>query len=205
MILARINAAALWHDYTLCRTLGLRNRLVEAYLPLVKMHAMNLARSLPAAVDKDDMASAGAIGLVQAVERFDPTCGTRFETYSAARIQYAMIDGLRHDNCQRRSTPEPPKVSIETTIDPKRVIGDLLADPYAADDMADLLHRDGVARLLELLGPLDRAVVDWYYLRGRTMREIAAALGYCESAISQRLARAMARLRHLVGGRAEDF
>lgn len=71
------------------------NSLVEQYLPLVKTVVGRLAMTLPAHVNNDDLYSAGLVGLLDAVRRFDPQCGCAFEHYARTRIRGAIIDELR--------------------------------------------------------------------------------------------------------------
>jgi len=68
---------------------------IEQYLPLVKRIAGRLAISLPQHVDEDDLTGYGVFGLLDALERFDPARGVKFETYATLRIRGAIIDGLR--------------------------------------------------------------------------------------------------------------
>ncbi|WP_240986906.1 FliA/WhiG family RNA polymerase sigma factor [Acididesulfobacillus acetoxydans] len=68
---------------------------IERFLPLVKRVAGRLAMSLPVYVDQDDMVGYGVFGLLDAVERFDPARGVKFETYATLRIRGAILDGLR--------------------------------------------------------------------------------------------------------------
>src|ERR1041384_1352061 len=74
---------------------GARDELVVKYAPLVKYVIGRMAISLPAAMDSDDVLSAGTIGLLHAVDRFDPDQGVRFETYGLQRIRGAIIDTIR--------------------------------------------------------------------------------------------------------------
>ena len=73
----------------------LRNELAERYLPLVRIVCGRLAVSLPSHLDKDDLLSSGFFGLLDAIERFDPTRNIKFETYAGVRIRGAMLDYLR--------------------------------------------------------------------------------------------------------------
>lgn len=68
---------------------------IEQYLPLVKRLAGRLAFSLPAHVDENDLVGYGVFGLLDAVAKFDPGRGVKFETYASVRIRGAMLDGLR--------------------------------------------------------------------------------------------------------------
>src|ERR1051326_5622236 len=69
-----------------------RDELVVRYAPLVKYVIGRMAISLPAAMDSDDVLSAGTVGLLHAIDRFDPEQGVRFETYALQRIRGAIID-----------------------------------------------------------------------------------------------------------------
>ena len=68
---------------------------IETYLPLVKRIAGRLAMSLPPHIDEDDLVGHGVFGLLDAVKRYDPSRGVKFETYASLRIRGSMIDGLR--------------------------------------------------------------------------------------------------------------
>jgi RNA polymerase sigma factor for flagellar operon FliA len=72
-----------------------RNELIQLHTGLVHFIARRLARTLADGVDLDELASAGYIGLMQAVEGFDPTRGLTFSTFASARVRGAMLDELR--------------------------------------------------------------------------------------------------------------
>ncbi len=72
-----------------------REDAVAAYLPLVKHVAARLALGLPPHIDIDDLYSYGVFGLLDAIKRFDPARGVKFETYAYTRIKGAIVDGLR--------------------------------------------------------------------------------------------------------------
>src|SRR5438094_6594098 len=74
---------------------GARDDLVVRYAPLVKYVIGRMAISLPAAMDSDDVLSAGTVGLLHAIDRFDPDPGVRFETYALQRIRGAIIEPIR--------------------------------------------------------------------------------------------------------------
>jgi RNA polymerase sigma factor for flagellar operon FliA len=88
----------LWAAYQRDKTNeALRNQLVERYLPIVRAIAVKLSSQLPFAAPHgvDDLAGYGAMGLLGAVEGFDPRRGFKFETYCVLRIRGAMLDGIR--------------------------------------------------------------------------------------------------------------
>lgn len=72
-----------------------REALILRYLPLVRFIAARMVMHLPPMVEIDDLIGYGVFGLVDALEKFDPRRGIRFETYAYARIKGAILDGLR--------------------------------------------------------------------------------------------------------------
>jgi RNA polymerase sigma factor FliA len=69
--------------------------LIQEYAPLVKYLAQRLACRLPATICVEDLISAGVLGLLDAIAKYDPTRGTTFKTYADVRIRGAMLDYLR--------------------------------------------------------------------------------------------------------------
>ena len=80
-----------------------REELIISFHPLVRTIACRMARRLPPSVDVDEMINVGMLGLIDAVDRFDPERGVPFKSYAEIRIQGAMIDALRHDDWIPRS------------------------------------------------------------------------------------------------------
>lgn len=85
----------LWRAYKEKGDLAAREALVLSSARLVKYCAGRIAVGLPASVELDDLISYGIFGLLDAVEKFDPARGVKFETYAIARIRGAILDGLR--------------------------------------------------------------------------------------------------------------
>jgi RNA polymerase sigma factor for flagellar operon FliA len=86
---------ALWVEFRETGDQALRDRLILTYAPLVKYVAGRLGSGLPAHVDENDLVSYGLLGLIGAIERYDPDRDIKFETYAIARIKGAIIDELR--------------------------------------------------------------------------------------------------------------
>lgn len=80
-----------------------RTRFLESHVDLVRYLALRMASRLPANVDVDDLISDGVVGLLDAVEKFDPARGVRFRTYAESRIRGAILDGLRQKDWRPRS------------------------------------------------------------------------------------------------------
>ena len=71
------------------------NELVEEHLPLVKHVVLQVAGHFPRHVDRQELARAGALGLVEAAQRFDPAREVPFERFAARRIRGAILDAVR--------------------------------------------------------------------------------------------------------------
>jgi len=87
--------AELWSEYKQHHTPDARERLILHYAPLVKFVAGRVASGLPQSVEQADLVSYGIFGLIDAIEKFDPSRGFKFETYAIARVKGAIIDELR--------------------------------------------------------------------------------------------------------------
>src|SRR5437879_10028697 len=92
-----------------------RGDLVARYTPLVRYVIGRMAVSPCGALDSDDMFAAGIIGLLQAVDRFNPEQGVRFETYALQRIRGAIIDAIRALSPISRTTLRRMRLLDETT------------------------------------------------------------------------------------------
>jgi RNA polymerase sigma factor for flagellar operon FliA len=85
----------LWDEYKKTGERRLRDQLIILYSPLVKYVAARVAVGLPQHVEQADLVSYGIIGLIDAIDRFDPAREVKFETYAIPRIRGAIIDELR--------------------------------------------------------------------------------------------------------------
>ena len=87
--------AELWAEFKRSASPQVRERLILHYAPLVKYVASRVATGLPATVEQADLVSYGMFGLIDALEKFEPARGNKFETYAIPRIKGAIIDELR--------------------------------------------------------------------------------------------------------------
>lgn len=110
--------------------------LVSQFFPVIHGLANRLARSLPACLDADDLASVGVIGLMDALARYDPGRGVQFKTYAEFRIRGAMLDEIRSMDWVPRSVRE-----CAATL--QKVTRDLLQQqgrPPTDHDLAEALN-----------------------------------------------------------------
>ncbi len=92
---ARTDVERMWDGYKAAGTREVRDQLILHYSPLVKYVAGRVAVGLPQNVEQSDLVSYGIFGLIDAIEKFDPARGFKFETYAIARIKGAILDELR--------------------------------------------------------------------------------------------------------------
>src|SRR5919106_3209576 len=84
-----------WDDYKSSGNPRARDSLILHYSPLVKYVAGRVAVGLPANVEQADLMSYGIFGLMDAIEKYEPERGIKFETYAISRIRGSIIDELR--------------------------------------------------------------------------------------------------------------
>jgi RNA polymerase sigma factor for flagellar operon FliA len=80
-----------------------RDQLITEYLPYVKRIVHRIAVHLPSTIDIDDLMNVGVIGLIQAVDRYDPSRDNKFMTYAVFRIKGAVLSELRSRDFLSRS------------------------------------------------------------------------------------------------------
>jgi RNA polymerase sigma factor FliA len=93
--LKAIELKDLWRRYKDEQDEKARERLVLAYAPLVKYVAGRMSTGLPSHVEESDLISYGLLGLISAIERFEPNREIKFETFAMTRIKGSIIDELR--------------------------------------------------------------------------------------------------------------
>ncbi len=110
----------------------MRNKIVVDYAPLIKFIGQKIAARLPSSVDVEDLFSAGIIGLMDAIDKYDPTRDNKFKTYAEFRIRGAMLDELRSQDWVPRSVRELNKRDEKT----KRILEQKLGRSPTDSEMA---------------------------------------------------------------------
>ncbi|HKY15118.1 MAG TPA: sigma-70 family RNA polymerase sigma factor, partial [Microthrixaceae bacterium] len=90
-----VDVSTLWERYQVEREATVRDALILHYSPLVKYVASRVAVGLPQNVEQADLVSYGMFGLIDAIDKFEPGRGFKFETYAISRIKGAILDELR--------------------------------------------------------------------------------------------------------------
>lgn len=192
----------LWKRWWRGQSRADRDALVCHYLPLVRFLAHRMGRSVDPA-NRPDLAGFGVFGLMDAVERFDPSFEVRFETYAARRIRGAIGDGLRTISyfprgAEKRSGRVIEKViavDFQSARTPSGTrLDDTMSDPLAeriTDGLELAADHAEVAEALALLSERDRFVIEQHYYRRRPLKSIGIELGVTESRVCQLHRRAL--------------
>jgi RNA polymerase sigma factor for flagellar operon FliA len=153
-VAADTDTRSIWREYRRTGAKELRDRLIVMYSPLVKYVAGRLGSGLPAHVDEGDLVSYGLLGLIGAIERYDPARDVKFETYAMARIKGQIIDELRSMDWVPRSVRARAR-HIE------RAIGELEARLGRAPTDEEISKKLGITEeeLEESLGEIARSSI----------------------------------------------
>ena len=94
-----------------------RGAIIDNYTYLVKITAGRVVANLPPNMDRDDLITAGSMGLVKAVDQFDSGRQVKFETYAIALIRGAILESLREDDWVPRSVRERSRNLSRTMVE----------------------------------------------------------------------------------------
>jgi RNA polymerase sigma factor for flagellar operon FliA len=154
------STARLWVEYKKSGDRQIRDQLIVLYSSLVKYVAARVAVGLPQHVDSADLVSYGVIGLIDAIDRYDPVRQVKFETYAIPRIRGAIIDELRAIDWVPRSVRakaravEQAYASLEATLLRTPTDAEVAAElDMTEQDLQDILRQIsfvGVAALDEV-------------------------------------------------------
>jgi RNA polymerase sigma factor for flagellar operon FliA len=175
-----------------------RGALIERYADL----AIGIARCMriptSSLADQDDVSSAAMIGLIGAVDRFDPRRGVPFEAYASLRIRGAVVDELRRVDERGRVDRRPQGAELAVSLDLLLETG-AHQGPVAEDGFAERYEQEDLkTRIQDALGRLparQREVIARYYGDELTLREAGAKMGVSEARACQIHGRAIQNLR----------
>jgi RNA polymerase sigma factor for flagellar operon FliA len=125
----------LWRRFKQSGDKDARDRLVLQYSPLVKYVAGRVRSGLPSSVDQADLVSDGVIGLMDAIDKFDPERGLQFQTYAVSRIRGAIVDGLRASDWVPRSVREKIRDIEAAQVKLERDLGRTPTDSEVAAEL----------------------------------------------------------------------
>ena len=186
-----------------------RCALIERYAPMAASVARRMHVPTGALLGRDDIESLAVIGLIDAVDRFDPDRGVPFEGYAGLRIRGAILDELRRlddktrdERRRARNTPDDQDPEIGAyaatlSLDLLLETGerDWAADDETGDRYESQDLRTRVESALRCLPPRQRELLARYYGDSLTLRESAAKMGISEARACQLHGRAIFNLR----------
>lgn len=130
-----VDEAELWKEYRATKNKEIKDYLVEKYSPLVKHVAGRVAIGMPQNVEFDDLVSYGVFGLLDAIEKFDPTREIKFKTYAMTRIRGSIFDELRSVDWIPRSIRQKAKQLEQVIGMLENKEGQPVADEVVAKEM----------------------------------------------------------------------
>ena len=163
----------LWDTYQKTRSIESRNKIVEQFLPLVKKIASDIYQKIPEkSVDFEDLCSYGSIGLIEAVERYDPSISIKFQTYAISRIRGSMIDHLRNIDWIPRSLRKKIKDYEKAALEIESEKGEIPSD----EEIANKLNLD-VKDALKIKNEVNRTQIlsleDYLFKSEKSFDEIS--------------------------------
>jgi RNA polymerase sigma factor for flagellar operon FliA len=118
----------------------LRDQLIVDYAPLIRFVAQKIASRLPPNIDIDDLISSGVIGLMDAIEKYDPSRDNKFKTYAEFRIRGSILDELRSQDWIPRSVRDKAKRLDKVYIELEKKHGRPATDLEIAEALVMPLH-----------------------------------------------------------------
>ena len=184
-----------------------RCALIERYATLATRVARGMNVPVGAVADADDLESAALVGLIDAVDRFDPDRGVPFEGYATLRIRGAVLDEVRRvdelGRADRRRQREAQAQGVEGSYIATVSLDDLIEQGYGGEEQQDELAeryeaedlRMRVRSAMACLPPRQREVLERYYGQSLTLREAGQRMGISEARACQLHGRAIQNLR----------
>jgi RNA polymerase sigma factor for flagellar operon FliA len=148
----------LWKAYVASRDRTLRDELIVNYSPLVKYVASRVAIGLPSNVEQSDLVSYGIFGLIDAIDKFDPDMGNKFETYAMQRIKGAILDELRSIDWVPRSIRAKARSVEKALAKLESALGRGPTDAELAEEMG--LSETQLQQLLSQISVLGLVALD---------------------------------------------
>jgi RNA polymerase sigma factor for flagellar operon FliA len=127
-----------WRRYKQNTNLRARDELIQHFAYLVKITAGRVINNLPPSLERDDLMSAGVMGLIKAVDQYDISRQVKFETYAIALIRGAILEMLREDDWVPRSIRERVKLLERTYVQ----LESALNRPATEEEMAEALEME---------------------------------------------------------------
>ncbi|MDA0836293.1 MAG: sigma-70 family RNA polymerase sigma factor [Planctomycetota bacterium] len=208
----------------------LRAQIVDAFLVLTRSTARRIAGENLAYMDMDidDLASVGSLGLLEAIDNYEPCEGAKFETYCLTRIRGSIIDSLRsfetssklrrsqiNDEKRRRgrptleeteSVPLRRKLSLDiSNSENGNSFRDSIPDGRHADPISALSQAEVKEVIVSQCSETERLIIVLYYYEDLTFKNISKIIGLTQGRISQIHKNLLKKLRKRLGERRDEL
>ncbi|MDF2928634.1 MAG: polymerase, sigma 28 subunit, FliA/WhiG [Anaerospora sp.] len=185
----------LWLEYQETKKDIVREKIIENYLPLVKLVAGRVAISLPQHVDRDDLISSGFFGLLDAIERYDLSRNVKFETYAVTRIRGSILDTIRSQDWLPATVRQKARQYEQILAELENRLGRSATDSETSEALGISVEQLHTLINHDKLPEKEKMVVTLYYYEELTLKEISLILKLSEARISQLHTKAIFRLR----------
>ncbi|WP_437808694.1 sigma-70 family RNA polymerase sigma factor [Sorangium sp. So ce1078] len=184
--------------------------VLKGYFPLVRKLVRQVSRHLPPNVQRDDLLSAGMLGLVDSLRKNGGSDGETFAGYAKLRIRGAIVDELRAQDWLSRRAREAVEAEAAGKVGAGTVFVSLSEVTPAeesvhmsgGDDPIEAISAQATRRALSFaiaqLPERERRVIGMYYFEGAKLKDIGAELGVGEPRVSQLHTRALGMLRGML-------
>jgi RNA polymerase sigma factor for flagellar operon FliA len=155
-----MNNDELWSEYMRSRETRLKDEIIKRFLPLVRYVASRMSVKFPTGLDFEDILSFGVLGLLDAVDRFEPERGFCFQTFAVPRIRGAILDELRRFDWISRSGREKLQKFERTleniaktngSMDDASLMNAMSMDERSYKDLLEIASRSYVVSLDDVL------------------------------------------------------
>lgn len=185
-ILSPVQEQVLWKQFKIHQNTTARQKLIESYQPLVFKTAMPY-RDMENVMD---VIQEGTVGLIEAVEKFDPSLGVAFSLYAVHRIRGRMLDFLRREG--RIDTPCVDVDYVEQAVE----VADLSPTVQEQVEIHEMIGR--LRQAMERLPQNERAVLEGIYIDGGEAKNVAQKLEVSVSHIYRLQKQGIKRIRGML-------
>ncbi len=148
--MGEVSTVCLWQQFKHRSCHESRNMLIQRYAHLVSITAGRLFGPMPSGVERDDLVGAGVVGLVKAVDQFDPERNIKFETYAITLIRGAILEMLRGDDWVPRLVRDQQKQLKQAYTKLEARFGRPATEDEIAEEMA--ISPEKLDKLLASIG-----------------------------------------------------
>jgi RNA polymerase sigma factor for flagellar operon FliA len=200
-----MNNTILWTEYKKSHSDGVKRQIMINYTNLVHYVIHNSKFINLNVVEEKDYFQFGVEGLSEAIDRFDPDFGTKFETYAIQRIRGKIIDELRklqikpRINYQNDNQVIYKNISLDQSFDGEDgyTLSEIIAseNQLPDDEVHDNERKDLLVETIKHLNERDRLIVSLYYYENMNYKDIAEVLDITVSRVSQLHSKIMKELK----------